>query len=323
MRIRLSIVLTIVICSLMLVSALITSNCDQLLKLQFSEEKVYSQNGEDGVLVALLNMINVKYRSFVEFGVSDGRECNTRILWQDSNFQGLMMDGGNVNTAINLQQEFITESNVLDIFDKYNISKNFDVLSVDVDMFDYWILARLLRDGQYRPRIMIVETNPTLCLNKAGHINHRDYSRLNAEPLTVVHPNMTDQTVWDLSRYSGGNPASFQQLGKEFGYEMVYCERCGVNCFLVLRSELPEVCQLDFGLPMIPYPCFGTARTGGAYPGHEIDPLERSVVNIDKELLLKIKSGDYSIFDIQRSMLSCHSNHTRRSMIKDQEQLVQ
>lgn len=78
---------------------------------------------------------------------------------------GLLMDGGFSNKDINLNKEFITEGNILNLFAKYNVSRNFDVLSIDVDLFDWWILAKILRDSDYRPKIIIVETNPTLCLN--------------------------------------------------------------------------------------------------------------------------------------------------------------
>ena len=279
-----------------------------LTKLQEFEEKIYSQNGEDGILIRLLLLIGSKYNSYVEFGVEHGEECNSRILREYFGFQGLMMDGDNENEGINLRKEFITESNVLDLFAKYKVSPSFDVLSLDVDMFDYWIMARILGHS-YRPRIIVVETNPTLCINKA--VSTRQYSRMNSIPLTVVHPNMTDLTKWDLSRYAGANPAAFQQLGQQFGYEMVYCERCGVNCFLVLRSEMPSECQItEFPLPLIPYPCFGTLRTGGAYPGHEYDPLIRDAVVVNKDLLAKITSPNIdtgmTITDVQASMMSCN-----------------
>lgn len=175
-------------------------DCDRLNMLQSREEKIYSQNGEDGILIALLEILTVKYYTYVEFGVENGLECNTRILKDHFSFTGLMMDGGNENKEANLQKEFVTERNVLDLFSKYNIEKDFDVLSLDVDMFDYWILTRLLRDGLYRPRIIVVETNPTLCLNRNGYLFMKDYSKINSIPVTVMHPNMTSQLTWDLSR---------------------------------------------------------------------------------------------------------------------------
>ena len=302
--------------SVLLAETSASSRCNELGRLQSYEEKIYSQNGEDGVLVALLGVVGIKSHYYVEFGVADGTECNSRILREHFGFQGLMMDGGNANAATNLHQEVITAANVLSLFDKYDVPKSFDLLSLDVDMFDYWILARLLGpQGGYRPRIIIVETNPSLCLNKA--VTMRDYSRINAVPMTVVHPTMTNQTTWDLSRYAGANPAAFQRLGQAFGYEMVYCERCGVNCFMVLRSELPTECQHEYPMPLVPYPCFGTLRTAGKYPGHEYDPLTRPTVRVTDTLLAKLATSgeEVTAADLEDASVACDADVTTTSWL--------
>jgi tetratricopeptide (TPR) repeat protein len=293
--------------------------CAILSELHFLEDKIFSQNGEDGILIALLELIGIKRRYYVEFGVEDGFECNTRILREIYGYEGLMMDGGNENLEINLRKEFITEENVLDLFDKYGVPTDFDVLSIDVDMFDFWVLARILRDGGYRPRIIVVETNPTICLNKK--LTSHAFAKVNSVPLTVVHPNMTEQNVWDLSRYAGANPLAFRLLGEKFGYDMVYCERCGVNCFLVLRNELPEGCRgtstASAFQPMSPYPCFGTSRTGGAYPGHEYDPHGRSAVRLGPEVMRDIVIGNLTLDTIEGSMQSCPSFDTAAVAVGD------
>lgn len=118
---------------LLIFQLLLTIIC---INFQELEEKIYSQNGEDGILMSLLKLIGIKTRSYVEFGVSDGSECNTRILREKFNFTGLLMDSDYENESIGLRKEFITEQNIITIFQKYNISKEFDVLSIDLDMFD-------------------------------------------------------------------------------------------------------------------------------------------------------------------------------------------
>jgi hypothetical protein len=133
------------------------ATCDSLKRLQESERGVYSQNGEDGVLLEVLKAIGAKSKDYVEFGVQDGRECNSRILREQLGFQGVMFDGGFENLKIGLYKEFITVHNIVHLFKKYNVSKSFDVLSVDTDMFDWWLLAELFIRGGYRPRVIIVE----------------------------------------------------------------------------------------------------------------------------------------------------------------------
>ena len=285
-------------------------SCNDLRNLQQFEEQIYSQNGEDGVLIRLLESLQHKHHYYVEFGVQDGSECITRILRERFNYTGLLMDGSHTNQSINLNREFIFINNTISLFQKYHVPQQFDVLSLDIDTYDFWVLAELLGGG-YRPRIITVEVNPTLCVNRQK-VTMREFSKLNNLPLTVGHPNMTNMNGprygFDGSRYYGANPKAFQLLGRKFGYEMLYCERCSVNCFLVLRSELPVHCQSEkYPLPVISYPCFASdgkvsysssrdqQTWHGLYGGHVVDPYQRSVVRVNDELLRQLVLGNLSI----------------------------
>lgn len=114
--------------------------------LQMYEQKIYSQNGEDGVLIKLLELFyndNIKEdKFFVEFGVQNGVECNTRILREKYNWKGLQMDGGFENKQINLQREYITKDNILFLFEKYNVPLHINCLSVDIDSNDFYCLKK-------------------------------------------------------------------------------------------------------------------------------------------------------------------------------------
>ena len=89
--------------------------CIISMDLKVFEQKIFSQNGEDGITMKLVELIygedsNNKY--YVEFGVESGNECNTRILREKYNWTGLLMDGSHENNTINLQKEFITKENI-------------------------------------------------------------------------------------------------------------------------------------------------------------------------------------------------------------------
>src|SRR5262249_30996920 len=81
------------------------------IELSGYEKKEFSQNGEDGVIEAIFSFIGTIDNYFVEFGVEDGAECNTRYLREKYGWHGLMMDGFHENRAINLRKEFITAEN--------------------------------------------------------------------------------------------------------------------------------------------------------------------------------------------------------------------
>ena len=56
---------------------------------------------------------------YVEFGVEDGSECNTRLLREDRGWRGLLMDGGHENSTIGLSREWITAESIADLFRKH------------------------------------------------------------------------------------------------------------------------------------------------------------------------------------------------------------
>ena len=89
----------------------------------------------------------------------------------------------------------------------------------------------------------------------------------------------------------------------------MYCERCGVNCFLVAREAMPSQCELsNMFMPTLHYPCFGTARTAGAYLGHEIDPYGRSPVKLSDDLLVLLVTNSYGIPDISKHLHAVSSD---------------
>ena len=75
-------------------------------KLPLMEWGVFSQNGEDGVLAALLSYFSIGNDVagggagggaggpfYVEFGGEDGMQGNTRLLREERGWTGLLMDG--------------------------------------------------------------------------------------------------------------------------------------------------------------------------------------------------------------------------------------
>ena len=87
-----------------------------MIDLSKYENKVYSQNGEDGITEKIIDALygeNKNYKMFVEFGVESGEECNTNILRYKYYWTGLLMDGGFENNLLNLKKEYITKDNIV------------------------------------------------------------------------------------------------------------------------------------------------------------------------------------------------------------------
>ena len=123
-----------------------------LCDLRSVEYGLYSQNGEDGVILYLLtHVIKHDYRgtpvTYFEFGAESGVEVNTRLLRERFNATGVLMDGGYEDPRIGLHKEFITQENVRMLKEKYHVADDVDVLSVDLDRNDWWILKALMEGG--------------------------------------------------------------------------------------------------------------------------------------------------------------------------------
>ena len=180
------------------------------------EKKIYSQNGEDGITLEIIKRLNIENGFYVEFGTQNGSECNTRILREKYNWEGLLMDGSHKNDNINLKKEFITRENILTLFNKYNVPKNFNLLSIDIDFNDFYVLHKILQN--YSMDIIILEYNA--------------YFNPNEDSIIKYDPNGR----WDGTNYFGASLLSYTKLLKKFNYSLIYTEIKGVNAFFVKNS---------------------------------------------------------------------------------------
>ena len=191
--------------------------------LRRDEWGLWSQNGEDGVLLSLLYEVGLLGGGgfFVEFGVEDGSECNTRILRERFGWDGLLMDGSHGNSSIRLAKQFITAEAINGLFAKHGVPAEFDLLSVDLDFNDFWVFESVLRQKRFRPKVVAIEYN--------GHVPPE-------EPRTVAY---NASRMWDgATDYSGAGTGAIAALGARHGFRLVYCETHGVNAFLVRDTLL-------------------------------------------------------------------------------------
>ncbi|MBI3838749.1 MAG: hypothetical protein HY288_12560 [Planctomycetia bacterium] len=186
--------------------------------LQAAEKRIHSQNGEDGVIEALFAELRTTNKYFVEFGCGDGTECNGAYLIEQG-WTGLLMDGQGLseNPLATVQKEFITAENINDLFHKYGVPAEFDLLSIDIDSNDFWVWQRIAA----RPRVVVIEYNASIPPNERSAI--------------IYDPNF----VWNGSDYFGASLLALKELGQRKGYTLVYCERAGVNAFFVADELLP------------------------------------------------------------------------------------
>ena len=236
-----------------------------MIDLSDFEKKIYSQNGEDGITIMLVELIydgDNTDKFYVEFGVQTGSECNTRILRDIYEWKGLQMDADNEKLSINLRKEFITKENIVDLFKKYDVPLNINVLCVDIDYNDFYCLNEIL--ANYKCDIIICEYNATHLAN---------------EDKIVIY---NKDAFFDGTNYFGASLLSFDKLGKKYNYSLIYCDKMGVNCFFV-HNDIIKDKNLHFKNLGDITQIYRPARYGnGPNGGHHQDPYNRPYVSFDE-----------------------------------------
>jgi len=191
-----------------------------LSDLRSHERRVYSQNGEDGVLERIFECIGTTNRKFVEFGAWDGRELsNTAHLRLSHGWTGLLMEGEPERSSDLVHQEFVTAENVEELFAKYRVPEVFDLLSIDIDGNEYWVWKAI---ESFRPRVVVIEYNVFFGTRVSKTMPYDSGHR------------------WDKTWFHGASLLALHKLGRRKGYALVHTDSYAPNAFFVDRSCLPE-----------------------------------------------------------------------------------
>jgi len=236
------------------------------IDLSRHEFSLYSQNGEDGIIAAIFNIIGPTSRFCVEFGAFDGVTGSNTYLLRLQEWQAVLLDRMSDNREHNLFKEFITAENITSLFEKYKIPYNLDLLSIDIDYNDFYVWKSL--DDIYRPAVVVIEYNAT-------HLPDED-------KVVKYHPYFCGGST----NYFGASILAMYNLGRSKGYSLVYADRTGVNLFFI-RDDILEEKNLNFKhvnnvKELYRKPTYGKGPNGG-YPA---DPRHREYLT-SEELLGK------------------------------------
>lgn len=198
--------------------------------LQRHGRKVHSQSEEDGILHEIFVRLPAGSRTFLEVGVSDGLECNTRLLLR-SGWKGCWVEGDPACAAairrnfaaeiaggrLRLLQTMATRENINTLLEDSGVAPSLDILSVDIDGNDFHILHAI---SVARPRVIVLEYNPVYF-----------------PPVEWVKD--YDPTHrWDGTDRYGASLKSYELMLATKGYALVGCTMNGNNAFFVRRDAL-------------------------------------------------------------------------------------
>ena len=189
-----------------------------------------SQHEEDGIILALLEETGIGSRRFVEIGCGSSGG-NSAVLAYDMGWGGVMIDIKvkaierlreelRSNPAVTVLQARVTAEGISALLRAHGISGEVDLLSIDIDSIDYWILDAL-EPGI--ARVVVIEYNAHFGPTRA-----------------VTLPNAARPS--DAPKiYFGASLAALEKLARRKGYRLVLCEDAGVNAFFVRDGLAPSI----------------------------------------------------------------------------------
>jgi hypothetical protein len=163
-------------------------------------KNIFSQNGEDGVLLKIIWEIKLKLNNLevCEFGASDGKlYSNTFNLVKEFNASAVYIEGNKklylkllklkdlypsiftINKYVKTKGKFTLDK----ILAKSKIKKNFDILSIDIDSYDLEVWKSL---KNYRPKIVVIEINSHLIPGIKQYHNKKNNKVGNSFSSTVL-----------------------------------------------------------------------------------------------------------------------------------------
>lgn len=207
-------------------------NCtlESLDKHTFS---IFSQFNEDGIIQFLINNLDIKNHSFIEIGVENYEEANTRFLLENNCWQGMIVDSSLENIShikkqdyywrynIKAKDAFVTKDNINKIIQIDNPQQNIGLLSIDIDGNDYWIWESI---STVKPDILIIEYNSLFGSEERLSLKYDE---------NFIRP---QKGIYKC--LYGASLQALTNLSKKKGYSLVAINSNGNNAFFVKNEIL-------------------------------------------------------------------------------------
>lgn len=192
-----------------------------------SEFQAFSQWGEDGIISRLVDLCAPK-PVFIEFGVENYLESNTRFLLQTRNWKGLVIDASKANIdairnsalywrhTLHAVCSFVTRDNINSLFSQNGFAGEIGLLSIDIDGMDYWVWDSI---NSVEPAIVICEYNAIFGADACITVPYQDtFSR---------------HAAHSSGLYAGASLGALAMLARKKGYRLVGTNSAGNNAFFV------------------------------------------------------------------------------------------
>jgi hypothetical protein len=215
---------------------------------------VHSGNGQDGILLYILQLLGPGSRRIVDIGGSDGVQGNSCNLIVNHGFEALIIDGNSSCIATGRRfysrcrllfnnwpvfaPSMVTKDNIEGTLREHGFEGEVDILSLDIDGNDFHILQAI---KNVRPRVIVLEFNSAFAPG---------------ESMVFPYDERSAQTFVGGFLYGGASLAAFTKMLREKNYRLVGVDPGGQDAYFVsndcVSPALPERSVDD---------CFGESRS--------------------------------------------------------------
>lgn len=201
-----------------------------------AEFKVFSQWGDDGIIQYLISKIYITNQIFIEFGVADYKEANTRFLLENNNWRGLVIDSSASNISsiqkediywkhnLKAKHSFVTAENINDLIMQEGITGNVGLMHIDVDGNDYWIWDAI---NVITPDIVSIEYNSLFGAERTITIPYQEKFVRNQAHFSNL--------------YAGASLPALCYLAEKKGYFFVGCNSAGNDAYFVKKDKTQKI----------------------------------------------------------------------------------
>jgi hypothetical protein len=173
---------------------------------------------------------------FIEFGVQDYTEANTRFLLLNNNWTGLIIDGSvaHMDAVIHSDiywrhdlhavAQFIDRDNINGLFENSGFTGEIGFLSIDIDGNDYWVWEA----------IQVV--NPVIVTVEYNSVFGREHA------ITIPYdPAFYRTRAHSSNLYWGTSLKALCLLAEKKGYAFVGCNSAGNNAHFVRKDRVGDI----------------------------------------------------------------------------------
>jgi hypothetical protein len=197
----------------------------------------FSEFEEDGLILFIMAALGIQRGIFLDIGSSDGIDSNCANLALNFGWQGTFIDGNkpqiehgrefyehHLETSIyppKFVQAIVTRENINQILAEASVPPEIDLMSIDLDGYDYWIWDAI---SVTSPKVVIIETHVEFGMHNIVVPYDKDYM------FPGRHPD-----------YHGASAVAMEKLARKKGYRLVGANRFGYNTIYIRNGLAPTI----------------------------------------------------------------------------------